>query len=541
MYRGIRRGALTMALAVALLAGCGPATPATVAPAGSAQAVTPAPVEPAKAVVENTFSIGLYFTSDNEGLEAFRKVADHLQSLLRRAGWNVELQVIFLNFQDGGGARDAMFNAYRGLSAAGHAPDAYQVDPATAKLLRSEGITQDLSAVLPRSAPLLYERYRPLFADAVDGIPTKVYTQTRGGPIVLLMNTLELNAYGQPITNAEDILTFLEKRTEVGIAEDEWGNAAICDVWAAQKGYYSLFSDGRPNYLYARMDDAACAPVPLEDIDGFTDFYRRQAALRAEGRLNSLYLYEKEKKIGGRLSQLGSPSIEEKLYKQRKTGLAGKDTTALLLQGCAAPELPADAPFVMSLLAVDAASDQADAVAAFAQWMMTDPQGYGLCVYGQKDVDYRMVGDRMEYLNAGAELVPADLSYETASSAFFRFRDILVYNPIMERPTVYDPINVEQALAQSKAVLLPIWRIPEIRDSPWQLPEDISAAMQPYQELLDQRASDIGYIVAHNNNNVPEFTPEQVLARIMDNRPKLSPMIEELSQQLKDMLAKSLG
>ncbi len=538
MYRRIRRGALAMALAVALLAGCGPATPATVAPAGSAQAVTPAPVEPAKAVPESTFSIGLYYTSDNKGREAFRKVADHLQNLLRRDGRNVELQVVFQHIQDGGPY--AMFDAYRGLSAAGHAPDAYQVDPATAKLLRSEGITQDLSAVLPRSAPLLYERYRPLFGDAVDGIPTKVYTQTRGGPIVLLMNTLELNAYGQPIANAEDILTFLEKRTEVGIAEDDWGNAAICDVWAAQKGYYSLFSDGRPNYLYARMDDAACAPVPLEDIDGFTDFYRRQAALRAEGRLNSLYSHEKEKKIGGRLSQLGSPSIEVKLYEQRKTGLAGKDTTALLLQGCAAPELPADAPFVMSLLAVDAASDRADAVAAFAQWMMTDPQGYGLCVYGQKDVDYRMVGDRMEYLNAGAELVPADLSYETASSAFFRFRDILVYSPIMERPTVYDPINVEQALAQSKAVVLPIWRIPEIRDSPWQLPEAISAAMQPYQELLDQRSSDLAYQVACYNN-VPEFTSEQVLGQIIDNRLKLSPLIEELSQQLKDMLARSLG
>ncbi len=537
MHKRFLRLALMLAAA---LAGCGPAAPAAIAPTGSAQAATLAPVEPAKAVPESTFSIGLYYTSDNKGREAFRKVADHLQNLLRQAGLSVELQVVFQNFRDGGGAPDAMFNAYRSLYAAGQSFDAYQADLATAKRLRAEGITQDLSAVLPRSAPLLYESYRPLFAGVVDGIPTKVYTQTRGGPIVLLINTLELTAYGQPITNAEDILTFLEKRTEVGIAEDDWGNAAICDVWAAQKGYYPLFVDGMPNYLYARMDDAACTPVPLEDIDGFADFYRRQAALRAEGRLNPLYSYEKEKKIGGRLSKLDSSSFETRPYEQRQTGLAGKDTTALLLQGCTAPALPADAPYVMSMLAVDAASDRADTVAAFAQWMMTDPKGYGLCVYGQKDVDYRMVEDRMEYLNAGAELVPADLSYETAGSAFFRFRDILVYNPAMERPTVYDPINVEQALAQSKAVVLPIWRIPEIRDSPWRLPEVISAAMQPYQELLDQRSSDIVCNVAILNN-VPEFTPDQVLGQIMDNRPKLSLMIEELSQQIKDMLAKSPG
>lgn len=534
MYKRHLRIALALILAAAL-ASCGPATPAAAVPTGNAQAATPAPMEPAKAVVEEAFSIGLYYTSDNKGLEAFRNVADHLQSLLRREGWNVELQVIFLNFQDGGGAQDAMFDAYRSLYAAGQAPDAYQADPATAKRLRAEGITQDLSDVLPRSAPLLYESYRPLFAGAVDGIPAMVYTQTSGGPIVLLMNTLELNAYGQPITNAEDILTFLEKRTEVGIAEDEWGYVAIFDAWAAQNGYYSLFCDGMPNYLYARMNDTTCTPVPLEDIDGFADFYRRQAALRAEGRLDSLYSYHSEKKIGGRLSKLGSPSYEAKPHEQRVTGLAGKDTTALLLQGCTAPELPADAPYVASMLAVDAASDRADAVAAFAQWMMTDPKGYGLCVYGQKDLDYRMVGDRMEYLNAGVELVPADLSYETASSAFFRFRDILVYNPVMERPTVYDPINVEQALAQSKAVQLPIWRIPELRDSPWRLPEVISAAMQPYQELLDQRSSDIGYLVARFNN-VPEFTPEQVLAQIRENRPKLDPLILELGRKLIDLL-----
>ncbi len=534
MYKRHLRIALALILAAAL-ASCGPATPAAVVPTGNAQAATPAPMEPAKAVVEEAFSIGLYYTSDEKGLESFRTIADHLQSLLRRGGWNVELQVAFLNFQDGGGAQDAMFIAYRSLYAAGQAPDAYQADPATAKRLRAEGITQDLSAVLPRSAPLLYESYRPLFAGAVDGVPTKVYTQTRGGPIVLLMSTLELKAYGQPIANAEDILTFLEQRTEFGIAEDDWGNAAICDVWAAQKGYYPLFIDGMPNYLYARMDDAACAPVPLEDIDGFADFYRRQAALRAEGRLNSLYSYDQEKKIGGRLSMLGSSTVEAKPYEQRLTGLAGKDTTALLLQGCTAPTLPADAPCVLRMLAVDAGSGRADTVAAFAQWMMTDPKGYGLCVYGQKDVDYRMVGDRMEYLNAGAELVPADLSYETAGSAFFRFRDILVYNPAMERPTVYDASNVEQALAQSKPVQPPVWRIPELRDGMGRLPEVISTAMQPYQELLYQRSRDIGYMVAQYNN-VPEFTPDQVLAQIRENRPKLDPLILELGRKLIDLL-----
>ncbi len=523
----VSRVAMGLLLIIALLAGCAPATGAPT-PGG----IPSAPVEPAKAVVQDSFSICFVTSMEADFLKDFRFVMGHLQSLLRQEGWTVELRVEPMSPQEEGANDEFLLNIYRQLSASGQAPDAYPVDPLSAKRLRAAGITQDLSAVIPRAAPVIYESCKPLFAGAVDGIPMSMGTGSGSGPMALLMSTEELNAYGQPIGSAEDILTFLEERTEVSVGAEE---TQLWDAWAAQKGYYALYNYGLPLFFYARADDAACTPVPLEDIDGFADFYLRQLALREAGRLGH-YLELRGKKVG----MLSTLRMDAGPELQRQTGLAGKDTTALLLQGCTVEKrvltASTDEAYIGAMLAVDAASDRADTVAAFAQWILTDPEGYSLCSYGQKDVDYRMVGDRIEFLNAGAELKPVDIAENLSSPAFFRYHGILVYNSDLERLNAYVASNIEQAMDQSKPVEPPIWRTLLMKVK--QRREIFDTLTQPYDELLGQRYMDLGYSVNRTNN---EFTAEQVLARIMDNRPKLSPMIEGLSQQLKDMLAKSPG
>ncbi len=530
MYKIINRAVLALMLAVAL-AGCAP-TPG----APTAGDTPSAPVEPAKAVVQDSFSVCLVTAAEGDILTNFRFVVGHLQSLLRQRGWNVELLVEPMSIPEEGASEEFMLNIYRRLSATARPPDAYHVDSLFAKQLRTAGITQDLSAVFPRAAPVIYESYKTLSTGTVDGIPMSMGSGSGSGPLALLMSTEALNAYGQPIDDAEDILTFLEERTEVSVGAEE---TQLWDAWAAQKGYYALYNYGLPSFFYARVDDAACAPVPLEDIDGFADFYMRQLALREADRLGH-YLELRGKKVG----MLSTLRMDAGPDLQRQTGLAGKDTTALLLQGCTVETrvltVSPDKSYMGAMLAVDAASDQADTVAAFAQWILTDPEGYGLCAYGQQDVDYRMVGDRIEFLNAGAELTPVDLSDNIPSQAFFRYHGFLVYNPDMERLTTYVASNIQQAMAQGKSAPPPIRRISELRGAAWKSRKLFDVSTQPYEELLDQRYSDLLYLVSRTNN-VPEFTPEQVLARIMDNRPKLSPMIEELGKQIMNMLAKSPG
>ncbi len=195
MCKRINHVVLVLMLIAALLGGCGrgPA-PATGAPTPGD---TPsAPVEPAKAVVQDSFSVCLVTAAEGDILTNFRFVVGHLQSLLRQRGWNVELLVEPMSIPEEGASEEFMLNIYRQLSATARPPDAYHVDSLFAKQLRTAGITQDLSAVFPRAAPVTYESYKTLFTGTVDGIPLVLGAGSEVGPLALLMSTDALNAYG---------------------------------------------------------------------------------------------------------------------------------------------------------------------------------------------------------------------------------------------------------------------------------------------------------------------------------------------------------
>ncbi len=421
--------------------------------------------------------------------------------------------------------------------AGGGAADGYLVDAATAQTLLKLQLTQDVGPALRQRAPQLYDRITALRSTPVAGIPAALQYWPKYRPKALYLRTSALRAYGKQIVNATDLMDFLQSGPYT-VRMTGGGIQYVLDAWAGQMGYYALSPYGLPDYFYARMDDPSCAPVPLEDIEGFDQWFLRCVELQTAGKLQSMYTEIDPQGSG----YFGVLTRQMDLGYLAATGGKGKDYTALALSGCTAPMLDPSEPVILRMLAVPAASRHAGAVAAFAQWALASPDGYTLCNYGQQDVDYRLVDGRMEYLREGKPLNAEDwkLYSQFTLPVAFVYRGTLFHNDDLERPSVYGAANADDLIAQLQPVQPPIWRARELRASVWDLQEAFDVCTQPYQEVLSQRYSNIGYMVARIND-VPEFTPEQVLAQIRENRPKLDPLIEQLGKQIKDMLAKNPG
>lgn len=519
--------AFTVALVVLLLflAGCEkkPAVNSGAAP------LPGAPAEPDRATIRTEpFSIGLFYYQDQSGIQETQAFYDRLQTLLQAAGWNV--QIVMTSYSVGNAEEtldDMLPDILKKAVGTGKAADAYFVSPNQADRLLKAQVTQDLSAVVPQAAPVLYESLKPLFAGPVDGMPAAYSTIPKGYPLALHLNTAQLAAYRQPIRNADDVLTYLEQNTDATIVCPLLGQALL-DAWAAQKGYYSLFDYGMPSGYYARLDDAACVPVPAEAMDGFAEFFGRMAALQLDDRLIKRASNEQARATG----VLGGMVTGVSDF-MTWTGLPGSDFTTLPLDGCATPTLPADRPEVLQKLAVMAGSDRADVVAALAQWALTTPRGFYLCNYGQENVEYRLVDGRMELLNAGQPLSPADLDWSTNILPLFR-NPLVFFNTAMVPPNVYAASNAAEVLAQNRPVQPPVWRIEELRGRFFYLRTIFDVTIQGYDDMLHRRERILECAAEDDGPSRP--TPEELLKQLEALRPDVDEVAVALAYKLADML-----
>lgn len=513
-----------------LLCACGPATSYVGSPR-NAPANTDIPAEPARAVANDSFTIALPTSATADDKDAFHAFLQRLQNLLWKKGWRATLvEVPMPDSQSYEAHEEELINTIRTQAATGKGPDAWRVSPDFAKRLRAQGLTQDMATVMPTASPMLWDLCKESFRDGADGVPAVLSTRTKGEPNGLMMSAAQLQAYGAPITNADDVLTFLEKKPDASIwAVDV---SILTEAWAAQQGYYSLANYGLPPYFYAKMEDADCMPVPAEDIVNFDEFFRRWTALWQEGRLHDANEGYARTYIGV-LSVLGG--VDARML-QQAMGLQGEDIVALPLDGCNQSP-PVDPPICSRMLAVPAASQQASTVAAFAQWMLLDREGHDLCNYGQQDVDYRLEDERVEYLNAGAPLSDADWDFDPKNLAapFYQYTGALGFYSEMLRVQKGCAANLEQALAQCKVEAPPLWCVKALRKDSSYLHDIFATTTQPYESVFSQHVEDVSYLV-ETYNGVPQRTADKVLQRLRGNRPKLDPLIHDLSIRLKQFL-----
>ncbi len=510
-----------------LLAGCGPSQPAVPGTVDLPSDIS----EPLKMVTDEPFSIALLVGRSTDGqskanLDATTQVMEHLQSCINALGWRLTIQTKQFDFDK------KLVPVLQADMAGGGAADGYLVDAATAQTLLKLQLTQDVGPALRQRAPQLYARIQALQSSPVAGIPATLQYWPKFRPEVLYLRTSALQAYGKQIVNATDLMDFLQSGPYT--VRMTGGLQDVMDAWAGQMGFYALSPYGLPLFFYARLDDPSCAPVPLEDIEGFDQWFLRCVELQTLNKLQSPYTEGIDPQTSGYFNVLAR---QMDLGYLAATGGKGKDYTALALSGCTVPMLDASEPVILRMLAVPASSSHAGAVAAFAQWALASPDGYTLCNYGQQDLDYRLVDGRMEYLREGNPLNADDwrLYNQLTLPAAFAFRGTLFHNDDLEHPCVYGAANADDLIAQLQPVQPPIWRARELRGSAWDLQEAFDVCTQPYQEVLSQRYSDFNYMVARIND-VPEFSPEQVLAQIRENRPKLDPLILELTRKIKSLL-----
>ncbi len=523
----LRGLAAVLMCALLLLTGCGPSRPKS-----SDVGELPSDIsEPLKMVTDEPFSIALLVGRSADGqskatLDAVTQVMEHLQSCINALGWRLTIQTKQFDFDK------KLVPVLQADMAGGGSADGYLVDAAMAQTLLKLQLTQDVGPALRQCAPQLYDRVTALRSTPVAGVPAKLQYWPKFRPKALYLRTSALQAYGKQIVNATDLMDFLQSGPYAVWMTS--GLQDVMDVWAGQMGYYALSPYGLPLFFYARMDDPSCAPVPLEDIEGFDQWFLRCMELQTLNKLLSPFTEGIDPRISGYFNVLTRQIDGGYLA---ATGGEGKDYTALVLSGCTAPMLDASEPVIGEMFAVPAASSHAGAVAAFAQWALASPDGYTLCNYGQQDVDYRLVDGRMEYLREGKPLNAEDwkLYNQFSLPVAFAFRGTLFHNDDLERPCVYGAANADDLIAQLQPVQPPIWRARELRASVWDLEETFDVCTQPYEEVLSQRYFDINYMVARIND-VPEFTPEQVLAQIRENRPKLDPLILELGRKISNLL-----
>ena len=153
---------------------------------------------------------------------------------------------------------------------AGNASDGYIVSKAAAERLLEDGYTQDLAQVLKDAAPVLYNRYRPLFGESMAGIPLYFTHGTRGRVTALVLQSDVAAGLAAPVRTMSDVLDLVEGGN-ARIA----GYSGVIDAWAGEQGYYALDGFGIRGQLYAAYDDPGCSLMPVEKIPGFEDFFKR--------------------------------------------------------------------------------------------------------------------------------------------------------------------------------------------------------------------------------------------------------------------------
>ncbi len=425
---------LVMALCV-LPAGCGqpeePSDAEVSEPPLAAVSAPPLAGDSGSAIVIG-YPCGSKVATDNGFLASLA----YQQELFGKAGWSVQFKLLALPSEYSVEDEDVL-NAVRTDITSGARVDCYLVSDKVAQQLLPEGQTMDLAPVVRQTAPALAILYGQASSGAMAGLPVSLPANARIGQAALILEKDTAADIGQSQLGISNVLDFLESHPAVRI-EASWYNSdfsSILGAWAGEQGYYPLSGFGLFSGYFAKYGDTSCSAVPIEQIKAFDEFFLRAAALLQEGRIIT-YEDNTNGSPDGYIGPEDNISIPY-LLRERKRG---EDFLAFPLTGCAAPAWP-DHLNSPKLLVVPNGIGKEAAVAAFVQELLTSQRCHDLLYYGQEDVDYKLVGGKVEYLMDGK---PLSLEGNTMG-VYYLNRVFTLFNPQFVRPTVYQPANYAPA------------------------------------------------------------------------------------------------
>ena len=174
-----------------------------------------------------------YYDPFFENLDEMQKCAEYLQKLLNKRGWGIKFNVQYYASDDQNSS-PALWQVIE--TNAGIASDAYMVLKEDAEQLLKDGYAQDLAKVLQDEAPVLYNKYRPLFVNSVAGIPLILRHNPKGGQLALFLQKDIAEELDIPINKMSDVLTLLNNDDRVRISEGfSFSEFIILDAWAGNR------------------------------------------------------------------------------------------------------------------------------------------------------------------------------------------------------------------------------------------------------------------------------------------------------------------
>ena len=491
-------------------------------PAGSA-APPPAVGEP----------IVIAFLIGGEG-DGWQEHFPYLTKLLGDRGWNMQFKS---RPMASGDIPEQIADAVKADMAAGIAADGYVMQAADGEQLVKDGVAQDVAPIVQSAAPALYGAYRPFFEESRAGLPLWLQRYKKGRPLAFFLRA-EL-AQGRDIAAMSDVMALLRDNPDRAIAADSgmFGSidiSSIYDGWAGEQGYYPLELYGVVGSFYAAMDDRTCAPVPVEKLPGFEDFYRQAVGYYLDRRIVSLWDEERLPRPSI-LGYVGRLDLEMDTGFLAAQQAVGDDFVAFPLLGGSAPALPAEQSAVAGVLAVPATSGKAAQLAAFVQWVLLDDGGYDLVSYGEPDRDYRIVNGRVQYLSEGVPMALKD-RYGLMNARYEKGLGALFFLDDGNRPTVYSACNYESVQAGNPSADQPVWRIGRLREMwPYQCVEVFEEIIQQQNELISDRSMLLGGSVPGTSSDDDGPRVEQCLNRLRELEPQTAALAQAYWERIREL------
>jgi hypothetical protein len=387
MVRDMRKWVLLLAVSALALAPACSATPSP-APADTFEPVASAAAVTAKVLIPNSIPSQI----------DYKDVMARLNESLKAKGQHVEFELRSVSYNaDGSNTYSAQ--AREELTAGNPAADAYAFGLDESESFHEGGLTRDVTALVRQYAPLYHSQYAAMFGDALTGIPVGIYGRPVWFKAAVVLRKDYLEA-GSALRTTEDLFAFLDndivapKNYRCLLADPE----SLVSQWGLEQGYYNLSPFGLYGYMYAAIDDPACAPVPLESIPGFEGFMKKLMSYYQNDALSSNFYTVYSREPVGFVKNLGDYYISNPFS---WLGWIPGEFTAQVFT----PELPSlfSDPVYVEELAIPASAPEANAaeVARFVEWYNDSQENYDAVLYGAAGVDFGASGARLVPMKDG--------------------------------------------------------------------------------------------------------------------------------------------
>ena len=371
----------------------------------------------------------------------------------------------------------------------------------------------DVKALIQSAAPVYYAKHQSLCDHNDTGIPVGVGSDAcRYQPALMLREDAELE-FKPGVSMFEQLLSFIEAFTAEG---KPWTILAeppmLVRLWAMDLGYYPIAVGGSNLLCYAKVDDAACKPVLLEQLPGFyalidtlMPLYTRTNELAFERDI------DESREVIGFVTSLGS-LMQPDYYND--FSWFGGEFTAHEFHPDGPVFLPPETQYNNGEIVLPKTSGKAEQIVKFVEWFYSSQENYNIAVYGEADVDYTVKDGHMLLLYDGK---PVQFLISYRNYGLWRAGSHMLACTEYTLPPQSAPENLESLISggSSGKPLLPFEALRAEASQDEQKLLELSGELT---DLLDKRRDYMNRIVIYSMQESEYWAAQMALERLDNKR-----------------------